>query len=330
MRPHGRDSVQLCYRTCVADAGANNDHPPRERGLARAIDDIITSYHEHGNINHLDGSNLPSRSEISQLLDDLISIMFPGFFVRDHVDDLTTRYFVGERCARVLRGLERAIGRALLIRGAEPPSELTRSEQSLLAHERALDMISGIPQIRAILDNDVQAALAGDPAARNASEVIMSYPGVEAIAVHRIAHHLHSLDVPLIPRMMSELVHNRTGIDIHPGAIIAPSFFIDHGTGVVIGETTRIGRHVKLYQGVTLGALSVSPEQREDGRQRHPTLEDRVTIYAGATILGGNTVIGTGATIGGNVWITRSVPAQTTVTLDKPSLRYLTPGDDPK
>jgi serine O-acetyltransferase len=169
----------------------------------------------------------------------------------------------------------------------------------------------------------VQAALRGDPAAGSAAEVIMSYPGVQAISVHRIAHELYKVQVPLIPRMMSELIHGRTGIDIHPGATIADSFFIDHGTGVVIGETTRIGRGVKLYQGVTLGAHSVVAGEHTRGRQRHPTIEDGVTIYAGATILGGDTVIGAGSVIGGNVWLTRSVPAGTTVVLDNPSLRFI-------
>ena len=180
-----------------------------------------------------------------------------------------------------------------------------------------------MPQIRAVIATDVRAALDGDPAACSAAEVITSYPGVTAIAVHRIAHHLYSRSVPLIPRMMSELVHGRTGIDIHPGARIGPSFFIDHGTGVVIGETTVIGAHVKLYQGVTLGAMPVEVSDRSRARKRHPTLEDEVTVYAGATILGGDTIIERGSTIGGNVWLTHSVPGQTTVLLDKPSLRFI-------
>lgn len=296
---------------------------PEQRVLARAIDSIMQSYSEHGNINHLDGQNLPSRAEVEQLLDDLIAILFPGYFVRDQLDDLTARYFVGERCARVLRRLERSVGRALCEtetpcdQGSDPTSE----EHSRRAHSLAIDLIQAIPSIRAVLDTDVQAALAGDPAARSAAEVILSYPGVLAIAVHRVAHQLYRLDVPIIPRMMSELVHSRTGIDIHPGATIGNSFFIDHGTGVVLGETTVIGEHVKLYQGVTLGALSVAPGARRE-EQRHPTLEDHVTIYAGATILGGKTVIGRGSTIGGNVWLTHSVPPNTTVALDNPSLRF--------
>lgn len=297
---------------------------PDQRVLASAIDQIMASYSEHGNINHLDGQNLPSRAEVEKLLDDLIAILFPGYFVRDQLDELTARYFVGERCARVLRGLERSIGRALCETDHTPSDDppCSNEEVTRRSHRLSIDLIQAIPEIRAVLDTDVQAALNGDPAARSAAEVILSYPGVQAIAVHRVAHQLYRLGVPLIPRMMSELVHNRTGIDLHPGATIGRSFFIDHGTGVVVGETTVIGENVKLYQGVTLGALSVSADIDRD-EQRHPTLEDGVTIYAGATILGGNTVIGRGSTIGGNVWLTHSVPPGTTVLLDNPSLRFV-------
>jgi len=303
---------------------------PDQRVLARAIDGIIASYAEHGNINHLDGQNLPARAEVETLLDDLVAILFPGYFVRDQLDELTARYFVGERCARVLRGLERSIGRALCESGTTAPDDprpCSDAEVSRRSHQLAIDLIQSIPSIRAVLDTDVRAALSGDPAARSAAEVILSYPGVQAIAVHRVAHKLYSFGVPLIPRMMSELVHSRTGIDLHPGATIGRSFFIDHGTGVVVGETTVIGEHVKLYQGVTLGALSVTADDKPT-RQRHPTLEDHVTIYAGATILGGDTIIGRHSTIGGNVWLTRSVPPGTTVALDSPSLRFVPRRDE--
>ena len=297
-----------------------------QRQLAAVIEDILESYAEQGNINHLDGSNLPSRAEVGRLLDDLLSLVFPGFLGHDEVDELSSRYFVGERVASSLRGLERVIGRAMGVHcaaGLRPqPRAVGEAEAEARAH--ALDLLAHIPEIRQLLATDVRAALDGDPAACSSAEVITSYPGVTAIAVHRIAHHLYKRSVPLIPRMMSELVHGRTGIDIHPGATIGASFFIDHGTGVVIGETTRIGEHVKLYQGVTLGALSVEDRARSRGRKRHPTLEDHVTVYAGATILGGDTVIGEGSVIGGNVWLTHGVQAHTTVMLDKPSLRIFT------
>ncbi|MBK9756997.1 MAG: serine acetyltransferase [Nannocystis sp.] len=294
-----------------------NEH---ERRLALVVEGILDSYREHGNINHLDGSNLPARSEVSELLDDLISVVFPGYFNGEQLDELTSRYFVGARCARILRRMEQVTGRALAVHcdgaGDSGPS----------AHEHALELLQAIPQIREQVASDVQAALAGDPAACSDAEIIMSYPGVAAIAVHRVANHLYRRRVPLLPRMMSELVHSRTGIDIHPGATIGHSFFIDHGTGVVIGETCKIGNRVKLYQGVTLGAHSVKSREHQSG-QRHPTIEDDVTVYAGATILGGDTVIGRGSTIGGNVWLTRSVPAGTTVVLDTPSLRFFNLGE---
>lgn len=296
-----------------------------ERRLAQVVDQILESYDAHGNINHLDGSNLPSRAEVSEVLSDLVSVMFPGFFGQDHLDELTSRYFVGERCARCLRRLERIIERAIGVQSsATAPANVPTAAANQQAHEHAVSLLQAIPELRRILVTDVQAALAGDPAASSAPEVITSYPGVAAIAVHRIAHYLHARGVPLIPRMMAEIIHGKTGIDIHPGARIGDSFFIDHGTGVVVGETTVIGERVKLYQGVTLGAMSVKHTDRsEDTGQRHPTLEDDVTVYSGATILGGDTVIGKGSVIGGNVWLTRSVPAKTTVMLDQPSLRFV-------
>ena len=299
-----------------------NEH---ERRLAQVVEGILDSYREHGNINHLDGSNLPARSEVSELLDDLTSVVFPGYFNGEQLDGLTSRYFVGARCARILRRMEMVTSRALAVHcaGKDEASDAIAGR----AHEHALELLQAIPQIRERIASDVQAALAGDPAACSDAEIIMSYPGVAAIAVHRVAHYLYSQRVPLLPRMMSELVHSRTGIDIHPGATIGHSFFIDHGTGVVVGETCKIGHRVKLYQGVTLGAHSVKGRDKHAApAQRHPTIEDDVTVYAGATILGGDTVIGRGSTIGGNVWLTRSVPAGTTVVLDTPSLRFFSLG----
>ena len=298
-----------------------NDH---ERRLARTVEEILESYDEYGNINHLDGSNLPTRIEVAELADELVSIIFPGYFRGDQLDELTSRYFVGERCARILRRLEGVLVRALSVRcdGGELRPMQRRAALESQAHELAFDLLQAVPGIREVIHTDVQAALSGDPAACSSSEVIMSYPGILAITFHRIAHHLYVRRVPLLPRMMAETVHSRTGIDIHPGATIGNSFFIDHGTGVVIGETSLIGERVKLYQGVTLGALSVSKETR-CGDRRHPTIANDVTVYAGATILGGDTVIGAGSTIGGNVWITQSIPPGTTVILEAPSQRYV-------
>jgi serine O-acetyltransferase len=298
-----------------------------ERRLAQVVEGILHSYRQHGNINHLDGSNLPARSEVSELLDDLVTVVFPGYFNWEPLDDLTARYFVGARCARILRRTEELTARALRVSCARRQTARPAAEEiAAQAQAHALELLQAIPDIRARLTTDVQAALAGDPAACSDAEIIMSYPGVAAIAVHRIANHLYRQRVPLLPRMMSELVHGSTGIDIHPGATIGESFFIDHGTGVVIGETSRIGNRVKLYQGVTLGAHSVKARDAQSAGQRHPTIEDDVTVYAGATILGGDTVIGRGSTIGGNVWLTRSVPPGTTVVLDTPTLRFFALG----
>jgi serine O-acetyltransferase len=192
--------------------------------------------------------------------------------------------------------------------------------------QAALDLLTKIPSLRKTLGTDITATFEGDPAARSYDEIIFSYPGIFAVMVHRVANLLYKLDIPLFPRVMSEHAHSVTGIDIHPGADIGQSFVIDHGTGVVIGETTKIGNHVRIYQGVTLGAMSVPKGKRGGeklkGKKRHPTIEDHVTIYSGATILGGNTVIGARSVIGGNVWITESIPPDTTVIIEKPNLTY--------
>lgn len=310
----------MAAAACYA-CGVGNDS---EGTLAAAVEGILESYSHHGNINHLEDTRLPSRNRIQSLLDDLMDLVFPGYFGEENLDELTSSYVVGERCARLLRNLERICARALRSDCQGRASSLSTEEISERAQQAASGLLARIPQIREVLATDVQAAVAGDPAACSSEEVILSYPGVQAITSHRIAHELYKLGVPMIPRMMSELVHSRTGIDIHPGAKIGRSFFIDHGTGVVIGETTQIGERVKLYQGVTLGALSTRQGRDEArARKRHPTLEDEVTLYAHATILGGDTVIGKGCTIGGNVWLTHSTAPGTTVVLDQPSLRFV-------
>lgn len=289
----------------------------RAKSLVRAVEGILDSYTRHGNINHLEATALPSKSRVAQLLDQLMDLVFPGYFGEDNLDELTSSFVVGERCARLYRDLSLATMRAFRSEGA------AKQEIEARANEVALKLLEAIPKVRDMLATDVQAMLLGDPAANNAEEIILSYPGLQAITSHRIAHELYKLGVPMLPRMMSEVTHSRTGIDIHPGATIGPSFLIDHGTGVVIGETTEIGARVRVYQGVTLGALSLRGGREEArGRKRHPTIEDDVTIYAGATILGGDTVIGSGSTIGGNVWLTHSVAPNTTVLLDKPSLLF--------
>jgi serine O-acetyltransferase len=296
----------------------------RERTLALAIEALLDSYRRHGNINHLEATALPSRHRVKQLLDDLMDLVFPGYFGEERLDELTSTYVVGERCACLFRDLSDACARAFRAECCNSPVSPTgMQELESRAQRCAMQLLETLPRVRDVLSTDVQAALSGDPAACNAEEVILSYPGIQAITSHRLAHELYRLGVPMLPRMMSEVTHSRTGIDIHPGATIGASFFIDHGTGLVMGETTQIGSRVKLYQGVTLGALSVRGGRDKVGdKKRHPTLEDDVTIYAGATILGGDTVIGRGSTIGGNVWLTHSVAPNTTVVLDKPSLLF--------
>jgi serine O-acetyltransferase len=274
--------------------------------LDRAVDGILDSYRDIGGINHLEGPNLPSQQSVARIVVDLESLVFPGFHEEENLDLAGLRWAIGAKVAGIFRALSAEVERSLrytcrvvkdCARGGD-----CRGEAEELVHE----LLCRIPEIRRRVSRDVEAANRGDPAARSSEEVILAYPGVEAIMVHRIAHELWVREVAMIPRMMSEYLHGKTGIDIHPGADIGDSFFIDHGTGVVIGETTVIGANVKLYQGVTLGALSVQKELAN--RRRHPTLEDDVTVYAGATILGGDTVIGKGSVIGGNVWLTSSVP----------------------
>jgi len=277
---------------------------PRITGINKSI---IDSYQNLGGINHITGPNLPSRRGVIAILEAFESLIFPGFQAEEKLEDDLIAYTIGAKTRRLVRELTVEISRSLeyAVRseGRESVPGTCRKE----AENIALDLLELIPSLRERAMGDVEAAYKGDPAAKSRDEVILSYPGLEAVACYRVAHELYARDVPLIPRMMSEHVHKNTGIDIHPGAQIDDGFFIDHATGVVVGETAVIGKNVKLYQGVTIGALSVAKELAD--KKRHPTIEDNVTIYAGATILGGKTVIGKGSVIGGNVWITSSVPA---------------------
>ncbi|MBU0490791.1 MAG: serine acetyltransferase [Chloroflexi bacterium] len=274
--------------------------------IDQVVHDILDSYHQLGGINHIGGPNLPSQQRIVDILQALRSILFPGYYERDPVDETTLLYLIGERVAWVCKSLTEEITKSL----CHDCRLENRCDQTAECAEKARhiadDLVGALPAIRARLHQDVHAALDGDPAAKSEAEVIVAYPGLTAITAHRIAHFLYERQVPLLPRIMNEYIHHRTGIDIHPGANIGNSFFIDHGTGVVVGETTIIGRNVKIYQGVTLGALSVKKALAQE--KRHPTIEDNVTIYAGATILGGKAVIGHDSIIGGNVWLIRSVP----------------------
>jgi serine O-acetyltransferase len=269
---------------------------------------------------HIDAGSLPNRDAVIDLIKKLRELLFPGYFGKQNLTTQTLEYYVGELLGEIRSRLfEQVLNviRHQAMRHGSPTLDFERAAEDVVQ-----TFLASIPRLRAILATDVQAAFEGDPAAGDTDEVIFSYPGIFAITVHRIAHELYLLKVPLIPRIMAEYAHALTGIDIHPGATIADHFFIDHGTGVVIGETTTIGRYAKLYQGVTLGALSTRGGQSLKGVKRHPTLKERVTVYSGASILGGDTVIGDEAVISSNVFITQSVPAQTRVTVKNPELQY--------
>jgi serine O-acetyltransferase len=289
--------------------------------LPAVIEDILRSCREDNCCNHVDMTPLPSHEEVTEIVESLKNVLFPGYFGH-RVDKASLPYYMGVEVSRLFDRLTVQIARAI-------EHECRRTEGSCtFCQERgnavALAFLRKVPGIRETLALDVEAAMRGDPAAKSHDEIIFSYPGLLAIAVYRVAHELHEQGVPLLPRMMTEHAHSATGIDIHPGARIGRRFFIDHGTGVVIGETCEIGDNVKLYQGVTLGALSFATDERGElvrGTKRHPTIEDDVTIYAQATILGGDTTVGRGSVIGGNVWLTRSVPPGTTVVIE-PQLRY--------
>jgi serine O-acetyltransferase len=278
--------------------------------MIHKIDDLLESMLDScetiGGINHLEGPNLPSRQSVCGIVDDLESLIFPGFRDEADLERLNLRYILGGKITKIIKSLinetEKSLRYMCKIQDQCERLGQCRAE----AEDRILRIMGKIAEIRQRVSLDLQAAFNGDPAAKSHEEIILSYPGIEAIMIHRIAHEFWLEEIPLIPRMMSEYIHSKTGIDIHPGAQIGEYFFIDHGTGVVIGETTVIGNNVKIYHGVTLGAKSV---RKEDGnKKRHPTIEDDVIIYPGATILGGETVIGKGSIVGGNVWLLSSVP----------------------
>jgi serine O-acetyltransferase len=286
---------------------------------------IVQTYSEMSTINHLGHCPLPNYETVISILQDLREILYPGFGRRDglHMGNIT--YHVGDLIDRMHDQLTMQIARACCHEAGRDRQWDPHQQDDFeaVAQSKTVAFLRKLPELRAALALDVQAAFEGDPACRSFDEVIFCYPGLEAVTVYRLAHVLHELGVPLIPRMMTEWAHSRTGVDIHPGARIGSYFFIDHGTGVVIGETTIIGDWVKLYQGVTLGALSFPTDAEGKlvrGTKRHPTIEDRVVIYANATVLGGNTVLGHDAVIGSSVWITATVPPHTTVSLEKPRL----------
>jgi len=295
--------------------------------LPRLTDRIVETYRDVPAISHLGHCALPNYEQVVECVEDLKEVLYPGYRRREglHIGNVT--YHVGDLIDGLHDKLTRQIARALRHedRVVKKIAQcVDDTDYDAKGQAMAIAFLEQIPALREILATDAQAAFDGDPACKSIDEVVFCYPGLEAITVHRLAHEMRRLGVPFIPRMMSEWAHKETGIDIHPGATIGHHFFIDHGTGVVIGETTDIGNHVKIYQGVTLGALSFATDSDGNlvrGHKRHPTIEDRVVIYASATILGGKTIVGHHSVIGSSVWLTHSVEPHTTVTMEKPKLR---------
>ena len=273
--------------------------------ITKLTNELIASYAKVGGINHLDGGNLPSKFAIASITTDLLLLLLPGFFDEKPIQTSELKVEISMLMDSVSGRLEDELAKSIEYK---PPGNIPSDRPRQLAREITIEFLSTFPEIRKLLKTDVEAAYAGDPAAISHEEVVVAYPFIETIAVQRMAHQLYQRDVTLIPRIMSEWAHSRSGIDLHPGAKIGSHFFIDHGTGTVVGETTIIGNNVKIYHGVTLGAKSTSRVEELRGSKRHPTIENGVTIYPGATILGGETVIGSNSTIGGNVFLIHSVP----------------------
>jgi serine O-acetyltransferase len=286
------------------------------------VNKLLESSPTDDNVDHLKPVPIPSRSAVAWIVEHARRLIFHGYFSEITIAPVHQEYRLGRKVTEVLESVTRQI--ILAYQHDCYRHDLPCSNCRELGRESALKFIQSLPELREILYTDVQAALDGDPAAKSYDEVIFSYPGLFAVTVYRMAHRLYELEIPLLPRMMTEHAHSLTGIDIHPGAKIGHKFFIDHGTGVVVGETTEIGNRVRLYQGVTLGALSVPKHEGQQlkDKKRHPTVQDDVIIYSNTTILGGETVIGARSVIGGNIWITESVPPDTKVLLKKPELIY--------
>jgi serine O-acetyltransferase len=305
--------------TCRTDA---ESHTRIRDLLPNIAEKIISGCDGKECYTHIDYDPIPSRDSVIEIISKAREVLFPGFFAKERIDPANLKYSMGQAVSVLFDMVSEQISNCIrhdCFRYRQECSDCGERGDKI-----ALQFLESVPGIRKRLATDVKAAYDGDPAAKSHDEIIFSYPGLFAIMVYRLANNLFKSGVPLLPRIMTEHAHNVTGIDIHPGAEIGESFVIDHGTGVVIGETSVIGKNVRIYQGVTLGALSLPKDAGEllRGRKRHPTIEDDVIIYSGATILGGETVIGARTVIGGNVWITESVPADTTVITETPRLTY--------
>jgi len=294
--------------------------------LASLVKSMVSSYQAEPSISHISPARLPSRDAVIEIIRLLRELLFPGYFGKQDLNADALEFHVGDSLSTLRDRLYEQIRSALRHQAirCETAENVCAGPEDVdaRAEEAVREFMNALPRLRRVLATDVQAAFDGDPAATSMDEIIFSYPGLFAILVHRAAHELYRLKIPMLPRMLSEHAHSRTGVDIHPGANVGESFFIDHGTGIVIGETVIIGRNVKIYQGVTLGALSTRGGQALKGVKRHPTLEDGVTVYSGASVLGGDTVIGEGAVINGNAFVTQSVPPHTRVNVKNPELQY--------
>jgi len=296
-----------------------------QQNVSKEIGDLVkrvlADYDGGRNIDATDIFNKPDRNEVIDIVNNLFFVMYPGYF-----KDITYKFYnpkngIALMIEDIFYRLNKQVALAIDFKG-----EMTEEQRKEESFRICSSFVEKIPQIREYLETDLLATYDGDPAASSFEEIIIAYPGLIAITIYRMAHELYLLNVPIIPRLMTEFAHSRTGIDIHPGATIGKNFFIDHGTGIVVGETSIIGENVKIYQGVTIGALSTRGGQKLSGKKRHPTIEDNVVIYAGASILGGETVIGRNSVIGGNTFITSSVPADTRVSIKNPEMEFYSSG----
>lgn len=306
---------ELCDQTKVTQTSQYNKVP-------KVVTELLSSWSTKECYEHISPVSIPSQEKIIEIVEQARRILFPGFFTRTKLHASNLEYYIGKQTSDLYDKLSEQV--AMAIRHDCRRNELPCTNCEAQSHRISLAFIQTLPAVAALLATDIRAALRGDPATQSPDEVIFCYPGLLATVIFRLAHELFLLEVPIVPRIMTEYAHSLTGIDIHPGATIGSGFFIDHGTGVVIGETTIIGENVRLYQGVTLGALSLPRNAGTEMRnkKRHPTIEDNVIIYSNTTILGGETIIGEGSIIGGNIWLTDSVATGTKVLLKRPELIY--------
>lgn len=310
------DSLSALCDHIQNSSGCKHDQVPL------VVKKLLSSWQAKECYEHISPVAIPSHTQIIDIVDQARRILFPGYFTKTKLHASNLEYYIGKETTDLYEKLSEQVTMAIRHDCRRHGQPCTACEEQ--GHQIALAFIEELPNVASILASDIRATLDGDPATDNPDEVIFSYPGLLATSVFRVAHVLYTLKVPIIPRIMTEYAHSLTGIDIHPGATIGPGLFIDHGTGVVIGETTVIGRNVRIYQGVTLGALSLPRDagERLRNKKRHPTIEDNVIIYSNTTILGGDTVIGADSVIGGNIWLTESVDAGTKVLLKRPELIY--------